>query len=80
MESERLFAIVGWNMFTAAPGEALLKYTPFGITTSIGWALPSAMRLSMIWAVRPRSSQASSSPPEPCRRYNTGYFALGLSS
>ena len=34
--------------------------------------LASAIKLSMIRAVRPSSSQAFSSPPLPCNRYRTG--------
>ena len=52
---------------------------PFGMTTIIGFALPAAMRLSMMMFARAIVSQASSSPPPPCSRYRTGYFWLPVS-
>ena len=57
----------------AAPGQASCEMLPLVITTSIGSALPWAMRLSRIWAARPSSLQAFSSPPIPCNRYSTVY-------
>ena len=66
---EVLIAIDGWNMpADEAPGDACCVMLPLGITTTIGFALPEAMRLSIICAVRPSVVHASSSPPAPCRR------------
>src|SRR5688572_12107716 len=47
---------------------------PFGITTIIGTALPSAIRLSRIAPLLPGPGQCVSLPPMPCSKYRTGYF------
>ena len=55
-------------------GPVVLLARPLGMTTIIGAAFPSAIRLSRRrfgWAKRCHSV---SSPPMPCSRYSTGYF------
>src|SRR5579871_5351347 len=52
---------------------------PYGITTIIGLALPSAMRLSRIRLACPVVIQPASVSPAPCRRYIAGYFAVEVS-
>src|ERR1700733_3972902 len=49
---------------------------PYGITTIIGFALPSAIRLSRIRLACPVLTQLASLPPAPCSRYIAGYLAL----
>src|SRR5580700_10893364 len=52
---------------------------PYGITTIIGFALPSAIRLSRIRFACPVVTQPASVPPAPCSRYSAGYLAVDAS-
>src|SRR3954471_2719305 len=45
---------------------------PYGITTIIGLALPSAIKLSRMMFARPAVNQLDSLPPAPCIRYIAG--------
>lgn len=47
---------------------------PLSITTIMGLALPSAIRLSMMKFILPWLAQLVSFSPIPCCRYSTGYF------
>src|SRR5205085_2481697 len=52
---------------------------PYVITIIKGLILPSAIILSIIRFARPWLLHAVSSSPQPCCRYNTGYFVLPFS-
>ena len=54
------------------PWETVCVALPFGITTIIGLALPSAIRLSRMKLARPCQPQPVWSSPAPCSRYKTG--------
>ncbi len=65
-------AAAGAVKFNVADGAG----RPYGITTIIGFALPSAIKLSMIKFACPAVTQPASVSPAPCSRYNAGYFAI----
>src|SRR5665213_921501 len=63
----------------ASPNVADGPGRPYGITTIIGFALPSAMRLSRIRFACPVVTQPASASPAPCSRYIAGYLAVDTS-
>ena len=59
---------------TFPSGRSFFCARPLGMTTIIGTAFPSAIRLSRRTFGLAKRCHSVSSPPMPCSRYRTGYF------